>query len=194
MVTTFIGIVSFVMASQADQAYDPDPPALEPVPAAYASPPSAEPRTALRANAMVQAFDFAGLGVEASHSFDELFAIEGSLDSVDLNRGLTGSYAQLSARLGSFGWRHAFSLGAGPGLLHSRDFGSVAFLVPELAYEYRPAGGVSVAVGLSAAVTLNDSVEVPCMDTGFLGCFLERTQFHQGEVEPRMRVALGYSF
>jgi hypothetical protein len=187
MISTTLALLSLAGALETG-------PALPPVSALAVEEAPPVPRTAVRANGIIQGFDFAGLGVEVSHSFDDRFAFEASLDTLDLNRGLTGVYGQALARVGYFGPGHSVSFGLGAGILDGSAFGAVAFALPELAYEYRPLRGVSVAVGLGVPVTLNDSAEVPCESNAFLGCFLETTQFHQGDLSIRARLALGYSF
>jgi hypothetical protein len=143
---------------------------------------------------VIQGFDFVGLGIEASHVLGAHESLEASLAGVDLQRGLSGVYGELQLRTGVTDRRHSLTIGVGPGLLESPDFGRVAFLVPELAYEYRRLNGFSLALGLGFPVTLNDSKEVPCQETGWFSCFLDTTQFHQGDWGPRFRLALGYSF
>ncbi|MDB4981292.1 MAG: hypothetical protein JWM82_2044 [Myxococcales bacterium] len=176
----------------AADAASPGPAAPFPVPTLAAAPAPVDSRTAIRANAIIHGFDFTGIGGEVSHSFDGFFGVEGSLDSADLSRGLTGMYGQALGRIGSFGASHAVSLGAGVGLLAGSAFGPVTFAVEEMAYEYRPHNGLSLAVGFGFPITLNDSKDIPCANNGY--CFFQTTQFHRGEIAPRLRFALGYSF
>jgi hypothetical protein len=192
MLAFTLGLLSVV----ATPALDREAPCREipDVPRAAPDEDAETPRTAIRANAVVEGFDFTGFGVEASHSFDGHFALEASLDRVDLDRGNTGLFADVLVRFGYFGPRHALDIAFGPGLLDASKFGRVAFFVPEVAYEYRRQGGVSVAVGAGLPTALNDSPDVPCISGEISGCFLVRTQFHKGDTMPRLRVALGYSF
>jgi hypothetical protein len=151
-------------------------------------------RTAVRGTAFVQGIDFAGAGAEVSTELAPWFAVQGTFGGVNLGRGYGGIYGEAMARFGMFGTNHSVSAGLGLAGLESSSFGDVGFFVPEVAYEYRPRGGFSVSLGLAAPVTLNDSYEVPCEQSGFLSCFLDKTQFHQGETTVRARLALGYSF
>jgi hypothetical protein len=151
-------------------------------------------RTAVRADGIVQGFDFTGAGMEVAHSFDDEHSLEASIAGLDLSRGYQALYGQMLARLGMTSGRHGVNVGIGPGLLSSPNFGRVWFAVPEAAYEYRQQNGFSLAVGVGLPVTLNDSRAVPCAESGSFACFLERTQFHGGDVMPRVRLALGYSF
>ena len=150
--------------------------------------------TAVRVNGLVQGFDFTGLGVEVGRTLSRRAAVEASIDGVDLQRGLTGTYFQAMGRFGYFGPSQVLSVGGGLGLLDSLEFGAVAFAYPEAAYEFRAASGFSIAAGLGVPVTLNDSKDVPCGESGFLACFLDTTQFHRGDVTMRVRLAFGYSF
>jgi hypothetical protein len=189
MLKTFIGVLAVMLAVKAAPAA-----AQQPVTQVHEAEEEEPARTAVRVNGIVQGFDFAGVGIEASHAYDDTFAVEASFAGVDLQRGYKGEYAQVMWRAGFTAGRHTINLGIGPGILESVDFGLVGFLVPELAYEYRLPHGLSLALGFGAAVTLNDSRDVPCQESGFLPCFLDRTQFLAGELMPRGRVALGYSF
>jgi hypothetical protein len=189
MTKTLLGILTVMFAV-------PAAPALAQQPAAQvAEKGEEEPAlTAIRANGIVQGFDFAGVGVELGRRLDDHFGVEVSVDGVDLQRGYKGEYGQVLWRSGFTAGRHNINLGVGPGVLRSVDFGYVAFLVSELDYEYRLPGGLSLAVGLGMPVALNDSKEVPCEYSGLLACFLENTRFKAGQFMPRARVALGYSF
>ena len=151
--------------------------------------------TTFRANAFIQGFSYSALGVEASHAFFDRIEVSGSANSIDLGRARDGMTADVLGRIGNFGDRHAFSLGIGPSLLLSPDFGPVAFLVPEGAYELR-VSGFTFAAGLGLPIALNKSREVPCTPTGFfaLDCIFVRTHFQPGDAELRIRVAAGIAF
>jgi hypothetical protein len=183
-------ILRFVLALDAPAAAPSLPPPLPPPPGISSGP----PETALRANAVAEVFDFVGIGVEVEHAVNRTVALEASANLVTFEKVDSGFYGEALARAGHFGVRNSVSFGLGPGFLYTPDFGRVAFVVPELAYELHGHGQASFLTGFGVPVALNQSRASQCPSQELLGCLFDRLQYQRGDVSIRFRIALGYAF
>jgi hypothetical protein len=150
-------------------------------------------RHAVRATAAVSLFDYGGLGVAYSGLLTPWLAAEAWATGLDLGNG-RALLPEFMLRASNFDPNHVLSLGLGAGAHLGSRYGAVGLGIVELAYEYRPARGLSVFVGMGPTVVLNDSAVVPCTDSGWFSCWGDPEQYRRGDGHFRLRVGLGASF
>ena len=133
-----------------------------------------------------------GFGLAVSRKLFSVFGVDATWSYENLGYGHDGMAVETLARVLG-GGRHAASLGIGPSLHWAKEFGQVAFCTGELAYEYRPVGGVSVLLGVGVDVALNNSGTATCPDSGWFSCLFWMDHYSQGDVLLRVRIAIGGS-
>lgn len=151
------------------------------------------PGWAIRANASETVTDVHSVGVDLSRAWD-WWGVALEVGHAWLSDRTTALDVTALARIGAMGPRHSVTLGLGPRLLFAqKSYGTVLAAQTELAYEYRPFGGLSVLVGAGPVVVLNDSDPGSC-GRALLENILCRESFRVGDANLRFRLALGVSF
>jgi len=151
-------------------------------------------RTAIRIAGTLDFLGPVGVGVELSQRVLAHGGLDALVSYEDLQHDHSGVSAEVLARYHPFSGPHALSLGVGPALLLAREYGGVAFVTGEVAYEFRKAGATSVLVGVGMQVALNNSGRATCPDQGLLPCFLWTDHYQAGDVGFRLRLAIGTAF
>jgi hypothetical protein len=193
---TMLAIVASAVAGGVapGQAGAPDPRATVTAPAA--PPPHAEPAldsTAFRLSVYGSFFQGAAVQVEASKRFGGFGGLDVAFGANDMGYDHGGIAADVLGRLYLFRGIGGVSLAAGPSLRTGSQFGAVGWLRSEVALELRPRG-FDLLVGAGPGLALNDSQRATCPDNGLLSCFLWKEQIHGGDIDLRVRVAVGVTF
>jgi hypothetical protein len=196
--TTMLAIVALTGAGTARaQAGEPAPTENVTAPAAPVPPPAhPEPSldsTAYRLSAYGSILEGGAVQLEVSKRFGGALGLDVAFGANDMGYDHAGVAADVLGRLYMFSGIGGLSLAVGPSLRTGSEFGGVGWLRSELALELRPRG-FDILVGAGPSLALNDSGHANCPDMGWFGCLLWNEQIHTGDVEWRIRLALGVTF
>jgi hypothetical protein len=161
---------------------------------ALAATPITNPATVVRAVGSLVMLGPLAAGVELSQRLSPHLGVDATIAYADLQFGHPGVTGEVLGRWFLFDGHQGVSVGLGPSLFAAQEFGPVAAIQSEVAYELRLPRSFSLLVGAGPNLVLNDSGKATCPETGFLSCFLWQDQYHAGEVGLRARLALGKSF
>lgn len=153
--------------------------------------------TALRAAGLAGGMGdgvYVGAAADVSRRLSRRLGSELAVAAVGLGGNRMGLMLDALVRGFAFEGVHGLSLAGGPSLFLAENLGPVAFVRAELAYEVRLRRGPSLLVGAGPALALNDSGQSLCNESTLFGCFLDVRHIPAGDLQVRMRAALGYSF
>jgi hypothetical protein len=164
---------------------------------AAAAPGSIDPRqasTSVRLQARLSVLQYGAVGLQVSRRLVPHFGLDVTLSRADLGRDHTGPMLEAMARGFLFRGQHGVSVAAGVAGLVAREYGKLAILQGELAYEVRARKALSLLVGVGPQVALNRTGEATCAP-GTEWCYLLwKHQYLPGDTAVHVRLALGYSF
>jgi hypothetical protein len=150
--------------------------------------------TAVRLQVAMPVLHYGGVGVQVSRRLVPHLALDVTLNRVDLGRDHAGPMMEVMARAFLFPGRHGFSFAAGMAGLSAREYGALAFLQAELAYELRAHRAPSVLIAIGPQVALNESGTATCAPgTGWCR-LLWKDHYAAGDTAVQLRLAMGYSF
>lgn len=150
---------------------------------------------AARVSAVTTVFGYSGLGLDVSARFMRRAGIDATIGYADSQHNHAGMSAEVLGQLFLFDGTYGLTLGLGPSLLTGTpEFGEVAFLQSEIAFEYRNRGGLAFLIGGGPFISLNNSGKASCPDQGWFSCMLWINQYHAGDVNFRVRLAVGLAF
>lgn len=156
-----------------------------------ASAPAEPAATALRADVISQGFSLTGVGLDVRRSLGSRFSADLAANVVNSLGGRGFLATAILRTVSTTGGRHTYGFGFGPSILVSPDgYGTVAFVMPDLSYEYAHPAGLSIFAGLGFPIAINESRVVSC--PAF--CFFETRQYEPWDVSVRLHGGIGYAF